>query len=241
MKKKIFKKNRLVILALSVMIGVAGYLNFNAGKRDDLLRQKAKETNADAEVISYDSDKADVTEDGLTDQADKETMGISDNTEVGEAASENTDTTYLEQAALEENVELNSDEEDIGEAVLTSAQTMKSNLATAKLNREQSRARSKEALLAIINDETMDSAAKDEAVNSYVKLTDTIEKETDAETVLTAKGYTGCIVTVNDDTVDVTLPVANLSDTERAQVEDIVTRKTGYDVSQLVITIAEDK
>ena len=241
MKKKIFKKNRLVILALSVMIGVAGYLNFNAGKRDDLLRQKAKETNADAEVISYDSDKADVTEDGLTDQADKETMGISDNTEVGEAASENTDTTYLEQAALEENVELNSDEEDIGEAVLTSAQTMKSNLATAKLNREQSRARSKEALLAIINDETMDSAAKDEAVNSYVKLTDTIEKETDAETVLTAKGYTDCIVTVNDDTVDVTLPVANLSDTERAQVEDIVTRKTGYDVSQLVINIAEDK
>ena len=241
MKKKIFKKNRLVILALSVMIGVAGYLNFNAGKRDDLLRQKAKETNADAEVISYDSDKADVTEDGLTDQADKETMGISDNTEVGEAASENTDTTYLEQAALEENVELNSDEEDIGEAVLTSAQTMKSNLATAKLNREQSRARSKEALLAIINDETMDSAAKDEAVNSYVKLTDTIEKETDAETVLTAKGYTDCIVTVNDDTVDVTLPVANLSDTERAQVEDIVTRKTGYGVSQLVITIAEDK
>ena len=241
MKKKIFKKNRLVILALSVMIGVAGYLNFNAGKRDDLLRQKAKETNADAEVISYDNDKADAAEDGLTDLADKETMGTSDNTEVGEAASENTDTTYLEQAALEENVELNSDEEDIGEAVLTSAQTMKSNLATAKLNREQSRARSKEALLAIINDETMDSAAKDEAVNSYVKLTDTIEKETDAETVLTAKGYTDCIVTVNDDTVDVTLPVATLSDTERAQVEDIVTRKTGYDVSQLVITIAEDK
>ena len=241
MKKKIFKKNRLVILALSVMIGVAGYLNFNAGKRDDLLRQKAKETNADAEVISYDSDKADATEDELTDQADQETMGISDNTEVGEAASENTDTTYLEKAALEENVELNSDEEDIGEAVLTSAQTMKSNLATAKLNREQSRARSKEALLAIINDETMDSAAKDEAVNSYVKLTDTIEKETDAETVLTAKGYTDCIVTVNDDTVDVTLPVANLSDTERAQVEDIVTRKTGYDVSQLVITVAEDR
>ena len=40
----------------------------------------------------------------------------------GEAASENIDPTYLEQAALEENVELNSDEEDIGEAVLTSAQ-----------------------------------------------------------------------------------------------------------------------
>ena len=159
MKKKIFKKNRLVILALSVMIGVAGYLNFNAGKRDDLLRQKAKETNADAEVISYDSEKADASdtsEKELTDQADKETMGAADNTEAGgEAASENIDPTYLEQAALEENVELNSDEEDIGEAVLTSAQAMRTNLATAKLNREQNRAKSKEALLAIINDETI--------------------------------------------------------------------------------------
>ena len=242
MKKKIFKKNRLVIFALSVMIGVAGYLNFNAGKRDDLLREKAGKTNADAEVISYDSEKSDssvATEKEQVAAEDKETMDTADNTEA--ASSENMDPEYLEQAALEENVELNSDEKDIGEAVLTSAQAMRTNLATAKLNREQSRARSKEALLAIINDETMDSAAKDEAVSSYVKLTDTIEKETDAETVLTAKGYTDCIVTVNDDTVDVTLPVANLSDTERAQVEDIVTRKTGYDVSQLVITVAEDK
>jgi hypothetical protein len=230
MKKNVFKKNRLVILALSVMIGVAGYLNFNAGKKDDLLREKAQETNADAEVISYENDKEAGKEEAVTEET------ASDKT-----AEDTTDATYLEQAALEENVELNSDEDDIGEAVLTNAQIMKNNLVTAKLNREQSRSKSKEALLAIMNDETIDSAAKDEAVNSYVKLTDTIEKETDAETVLTAKGYTDCIVTINDTTVDVTIPVEELSDTERAQIEDIVTRKTGYDVSKLVITVAEDK
>lgn len=230
MKKNVFKKNRLVILALSVMIGVAGYLNFNAGKKDDLLREKAQETNADAEVISYENDKEAGKEEAVTEET------ASDKT-----AEDTTDATYLEQAALEENVELNSDEDDIGEAVLTNAQIMKNNLVTAKLNREQSRSKSKEALLAIMNDDTIDSAAKDEAVNSYVKLTDTIEKETDAETVLTAKGYTDCIVTINDTTVDVTIPVEELSDTERAQIEDIVTRKTGYDVSKLVITVAEDK
>lgn len=230
MKKNVFKKNRLVILALSVMIGVAGYLNFNAGKKDDLLREKAQETNADAEVISYENDK----------EAGKEEV-VTEETASDKTAEDTTDATYLEQAALEENVELNSDEDDIGEAVLTNAQIMKNNLVTAKLNREQSRSKSKEALLAIMNDETIDSAAKDEAVNSYVKLTDTIEKETDAETVLTAKGYTDCIVTINDTTVDVTIPVEELSDTERAQIEDIVTRKTGYDVSKLVITVAEDK
>ena len=101
---------------------------------------------------------------------------MTEETASDKTAEDTTDATYLEQAALEENVELNSDEDDIGEAVLTNAQIMKNNLVTAKLNREQSRSKSKEALLAIMNDETIDSAAKDEAVNSYVKLTDTIEK-----------------------------------------------------------------
>ncbi len=207
MKKKVLKKNRLVILALSVMIGVAGYLNFNAGKEDSV--KSSDLGNADVEVISYNED-------------------ISDEE-------------YLEQAALEENVELNGDEEDIGEAVLTSAEIAKSNLATAKLNREQSRSKSKEALLNVINDETVSEDAKTEAVSSYVALTDNIEKETAAETVLTAKGYDDAIVTVNDDTVDVTLSVDSLSDTERAQIEDVITRKTGYDVSQIVISLINDK
>lgn len=238
MKKKVFKKNRLVILALSVMIGVAGYLNFSAGKKDDLLKESEEASNADVEVISYDD--ADAEEEDDTDTYDEETN--TEETAADETADEDlTDTEYLEQAALEENVELNSDENDIGEAVLTSAEATKNNLASAKLSREQSRSKSKEALLDIINDDTVDSTAKEEAVSSYVKLTDTIEKETAAETVLTAKGYEDAIVTIGDDTVDITLSVSSLSDTERAQIEDVVTRKTGYDVSQIVISMAADK
>lgn len=227
MKKKIFKKNRLVILALSVMIGVAGYLNFNAGKTDELKKSAQSEgKSADVEVISYEDDSS-----------------------------------YIEQAALEENMELNGDEADIGEAVLTNASaeaetdtentseedsltasaTITSNMATAKLNREQSRSRSKEALLDIINDESLDEATKENAISSYVALADNIEKETDTETLLTAKGYSDCIVTISDNAVDVALMTESLSDTERAQIEDIVTRKTGYDISQVVISMSASK
>jgi stage III sporulation protein AH len=206
MKKKIFKKNRLVILALSVMIGVAGYLNFNAGKKDEILSDSSnKGQTADVEVISYDEDS------------------------------------YIEQAALQENVELNGSEDDIGEAVLTGAEVVKNNMATAKLTREQSRSKSKEALLDIINDETLDDAAKENAISSYVALADNIEKETDTETLLTAKGYTDCIVTISDNSVDVALMSESLTDTERAQIEDIVTRKTGYDISSVVISLAAGK
>jgi stage III sporulation protein AH len=232
MKKKIFKKNRLVILALSVMIGVAGYLNFNAGKKEDQLRHSDTTGNtADIEVVSYNND--------ISSEDDQE-----DSLE---------DSSYIEQAALEENVELNGDEEDIGEAVLTNAEVassdaaltnaeaVKNNMATAKLNREQSRSRSKEALLDIINDETLDDATKENAISSYVALADNIEKETDTETLLTAKGYTDCIVTISDNAVDVALMTDELSDTERACIEDIVTRKTGYDISQVVISLAYNK
>jgi stage III sporulation protein AH len=33
----------------------------------------------------------------------------------------------------------------------------------------------------------------------------------------------------------------SLTDTERAQIEDIVTRKTGYDISSVVISLAAGK
>ena len=72
-------------------------------------------------------------------------------------------------------------------------------------------------------------------------LNDTIEKETDVETVLAAKGYSDAIVTISDEAVDVSLNVESLSDTERAQIEDIVIRKTGYDISSVAISVMGGK
>lgn len=228
--KRIFTKNRLVILALSVMIGVAGYLNFNESRqKEDTSREDAQGKRADMEVISYEDEPFATTDNAALEDA---TSNQLDNLEEPK-----TD----QQASLDQEVELNSDEEDIGKAVMTNAEVMQNNMATAKLNREQDRSRSKEALLEIISDESIDQSARDEAVASYVKLSDTIEKESDTETLLTAKGYADAIVTISDTSVDVALPVDSLSDTDRAQVEDIVTRKTGYDISQVVISVSPGK
>lgn len=227
--KKVFKKNRLVILALAVMIGVAGYLNFNESNKKNLTT-KEDNKKADMEVISYEENTATDKESDLasTDAVSKPTEEIA------------TDKS-LEQAAIEENIQLNSDEEDIGEAVLTNADVVNNSLAMIQLNREQSRSRTKEYLLSIINDDAIEESAKQEATAAYVKLSDNIEKETDAETLLAAKGYNAAIVTISDESVDVALNVETISDTERAQIEDIVTRKTGYDISQVVISVLSNK
>ena len=49
------------------------------------------------------------------------------------------------------------------------------------------------------------------------------------------------IVTISDEAVDVSLNVESLSDTERAQIEDIVIRKTGYDISSVAISVMGGK
>lgn len=227
--KKVFKKNRLVILALSVMIGVAGYLNFNESNKKKMTTEDDSK-KADMEVISYEENTA----------ADKD-ADLASSDAVGNSTEEIATDKSLEQAAIEENIQLNSDEEDIGEAVLTNADVVNNSLAMVQLNREQSRSRTKEYLLSIINDDAIEESAKQEATAAYVKLSDNIEKETNAETLLAAKGYNAAIVTISDETVDVALNVETISDTERAQIEDIVTRKTGYDISQVVISVLSNK
>ena len=56
-----------------------------------------------------------------------------------------------------------------------------------------------------------------------------------------AKGFEDAIVTVNDSYVDVTLIQDEITDTEKAQIEDAVTRKTGYDIDKVVISFANSK
>ena len=105
-----------------------------------------------------------------------------------------------------------------------------------KLNREQVRSRSKEYYLEIINNDGMDEEAVASATDAYIKLTEDMEMEAEAETLLMAKGYTNAIVSISENSVDVVVDRADLSDTERAQIEDIVQRKTNCTIDQIVIT-----
>lgn len=145
-----------------------------------------------------------------------------------------------ENGVYDENIELNSDEDEIGEAVLTSAGTMGNSVVSAKLAREQSRSKAKENYLTIINDDSLDDAAKQSAVDSYVKMTENMEKESEAENLLAAKGFADSIVTVSDESVEVTIGKASITEEEKAQIEDIVTRNTGCTIDKVVINLTSE-
>lgn len=207
--KKLFKKNQLVIGALAVLLGVAGYINFGGNQLDlanSDARNKATGSEAAFAENEYDLAAGEVTMDEVVD---------------------------------EEHIELNSDEDSIGEAVLTSADNTGVSMVNIKLNREQTRSKTKEYYLDIMNSDGMDEAAVQSATDAYIKMTEDMELETEAETMLLAKGFSDVMVTINDDSVDVVIGQDNLSDEEKAQIEDVVVRKTGCTIDMLTISLVK--
>ena len=120
-----------------------------------------------------------------------------------------------------------------GEAVLTAASDF---AAQAKLSREQIRSQNKADLQAIINNQDLGDDQKQEAVSTMVSMADLTEKESAAELLLEAKGFENVIVNLTGETADVVVPEADLTDATRAQIEDIVKRKTGIAPENIVIT-----
>ena len=120
-----------------------------------------------------------------------------------------------------------------GEAVLTAASDF---AAQAKLSREQIRSQNKADLQAIINNQDLGDDQKQEAASTMVSMADLTEKESAAELLLEAKGFENVIVNLTGETADVVVPEADLTDAKRAQIEDIVKRKTGIAPENIVIT-----
>ena len=120
-----------------------------------------------------------------------------------------------------------------GEAVLTAASDF---AAQATLSREQIRSQNKADLQAIINNQELGDDQKQEAVSTMVSMADLTEKESAAELLLEAKGFENVIVNLTGETADIVVPEADLSDAKRAQIEDIVKRKTGIAPENIVIT-----
>ena len=229
--KNMVKKNQVMITALALMIAVAGYLNF-AGNR--ITQEEIVTTGSDtvetAKVTGDDSQYEDIQ------SMDSELVLEEDN--------------YLEQSmddilaeditVDEENADLEAGSDSVeeitgdvpGEAVFTSMDS----LSGAKLLKEQTRAKSRETFLEIINNTNIAEEQKQEAIDGMIELTDVAEKETAAEILLEAKGFEDVVVSITDDMVDVVVNTAELTEAQRAQIEDIVVRRTGMNPEAIVIS-----
>ena len=219
--KRLFRKNQIIITSLAIMIVIAGYLNFTADQTKPVKQEAAAET---AEKIREENIQAEEAAAGA--EADITSFPDEDLASVSAEAESTTDTETPEG-------------EKVGEAVLTGSASAGAFSASAKLNREQVRSKNEASLLEIINNTDISEDMKADAIASMNRMTDRAEKELDAELLLEAKGFKDSVVSINDDSVDVIVGAAEITDEQRAQIEDIVTRKTERNVSDIVITTME--
>ena len=139
----------------------------------------------------------------------------------------------LDENSADSSLTESQDTSSPGEAVLTGSTGF---AAQAKISREQIRSQNKADLQDIINNEGISDEEKQEAIHTMVSMTDLTEKEAAAELLLEAKGFENVVVNLTGETADVVVPDTELSDAQRAQIEDIVKRKTGIAAENIVIT-----
>lgn len=231
------KKNQVIITALAIMIAVAGYLNFAGSKvNDEELVEKTGSTAVQDEL-----NVSDISDEDMYSAEMKDDGSVTDVTD----ASDGTYTEYTEIESLDSDSDAFTASNDTdktvpstpGEAILTNSSKVGVGVvANAKLMKEQTRAKNKETLLDVINNASIGDDQKQTAINEMISMTDISERETAAEILLAAKGFTDSIVSITGDSADVVVNSTELTDAQRAQIEDIVKRKTGVSAENLVIT-----
>ncbi len=242
--KKMFRRNQIIITTLAIMIAAAGYLNYSA-------KQELRELEVFEAGVMEISDEDLLTENqavmGVDDGSLKEIASLdSDGTELaadpivadGSGSGEQGNVISQAEAGGEDHT-VTTGLENPGEAVLTNGTSVSEYIAGVQLNREQIRAKNKETMMELINSDQIPDTEKQAAIQNMIQMTEISEKENAAETLLKAKGFVDPIVSMTDGKVDVVINAVTLTDPERAQIEDIVKRKTEVAADGIVITLMD--
>jgi len=205
------KRNHVIISALVVMIAVAGYLNFmdNRGDESNLA------LTSDGEIMALIMDDITVHEVALV------------NTTLDEAG--NLSVTH--DIAIATNAQT-----EPGAAVFVNSINDTSFFIQAKLNREQARSSQMSSLTEMINNNNIAQEQRALTAEQLLELQTRIERETAAEALVEAKGFTEVYVRIGDNSVDVVVDKPELTDAEIAQIEDVIRRKTGFTLEQIFIS-----
>ena len=238
------KRNQVIITVLVFMIAIAAYLNTqdpNINSELNLVDNSTfNEENLPEEedfFEPYDVINSQQSEEVLSNDISGETENAV--VPVTDEMDEGTQAILPEEEAAGQSFQaLITKKEAITEEVAQTSGAVSETdyFAEEKLLREQSRASQVEQLTEYVANENLDQETKAKAAENLLEIQERIEKENGAEALLRAKGFKEVYVRIDDDGVDVVISKSELSDSDIAQIEEIVNRKTGYSVGKIKIT-----
>ena len=96
-----------------------------------------------------------------------------------------------------------------------------------QLSRKQARDEAVEVLMSVAESSTAVEEMKTEAMDSIARIAEDIEKETNIETLILAKGFLKCVAIVNGDSASIIVQSEGLLPSEIAQISEIVYEQAG--------------
>lgn len=212
---------------------------------DDLLEVENESAATDQAVQATDDTDLQMTEGNVSEDAQMADLSDEDLAAAEQSAATDETGEVSQEVTAQDSVTVSDTGEIIGgdetnpstpgEAVLASTTISSSYFASAKLTREQNRAKEKETLMDMMENEALSDEVKKEATDSMLALNAIMEKENATELLLEAKGFEGAVVSIIDDTVDVVINAPTITEQQIAQIESIVKRKTGVEAEYIVI------
>ena len=128
---------------------------------------------------------------------------------------------------------------NLGEAQLVNSNKMSENkdeyFTQAKLNREKAHDEAIKNLEEIISNKNFDEETVSLARNKLVNISNDIKLETDIENIIKAQLSEDCLVTYNEDSIEVIMPKKTVNDESVIKVKDIILSKTDLTSEKIVI------
>lgn len=111
--------------------------------------------------------------------------------------------------------------------------------AQARLNKTQSHDEIKSQIEKLMNSEKLDTESKNQLTKLMTDFTDSVKKESDCESLISAKTASDCIVIINGETAQVILQKNTLDEATILQITDIIEKNTNISAENLTIIEAK--
>ncbi|MFR8088516.1 MAG: SpoIIIAH-like family protein [Lachnospirales bacterium] len=236
-----FRKNQAVIVALVLMVVVAGYLNFNsqtASATDP--NQQAAEESSEGQFLADGFEEGTLLPVGETSTVSEEANAVTEESQAAEeSGGEQATAAEAEAQTGEESAVPEETGDDLpGTAVLVDSDAViPEYFAEAKVERENARAKSQDILYDLMASADTPESEKSLAAQEIIALQKRVENEAAAEAMIKAKGFSEVFVRIYDESVDVIVDREEISQQEAAQIQDIITRITGVEASDIRISL----
>lgn len=113
--------------------------------------------------------------------------------------------------------------------------TTDSYFSATLVSRQRARDEALEVLQAVVDNETSTETAKAEALESIATIADEIQKESNIESLITAKGFADCIAVLNNNSASIIVKAPDLQAAEIAQINAIVYEQAGITPGNVTI------